>query len=514
VHELDLLKLKFFTNVSHEFRTPLSLIMAPVEKMLNQSREPEQKKQYQLIYRNARRLLALVNQLLDFRKLEMRELRLYPSMGDIVSFVKEVACSFTDMAGAKHIHFNFTTSIESLQISFDPDKIERILFNLLSNAFKFTPEHGNIQVQVGQEAQFVSITVKDSGIGIPQEDQDKIFERFFQHDVPGSILNQGSGIGLAISREFVRLHQGTISVTSEPGNGTSFTVLLPVNNANTEPVINQEELLLEQGTEETTEATGKTSRKKPIVLIVDDNDDIRFYLKDNLRRNYTVYEAMNGAEGWEKTKQLQPDLIVSDVMMPVMDGMELCRTIKNDKQTSHIPVILLTARSAAEPKLEAFQVGANDYVTKPFSFEMLQSRIRNLLAQQEAMRKLFQKQVEVNPSEISITSVDEQFIRQAIETVEEHIGNPEFSVEDLSRALHMSRVALYKKLLALTGKSPLDFIKTIRLKRAAQLLEKSQFNISEIAYEVGFNNPKYFARTFKKEFGLLPSEYAAQKGKT
>ncbi|MBO9200713.1 MULTISPECIES: hybrid sensor histidine kinase/response regulator transcription factor [Niastella] len=513
VHELDLLKLKFFTNVSHEFRTPLSLIMAPVEKMLNHSHEPEQKKQYQLIYRNARRLLALVNQLLDFRKLEMRELRLYPSMGDIVSFVKEITCSFTDMAGAKHIHFNFSNSIESLQISFDPDKLERILFNLLSNAFKFTPEHGSIQVIVGQEEQFVSIMVKDSGIGIPQGDQDKIFERFFQHDIPGSILNQGSGIGLAISKEFVRLHQGTISVTSEPGKGTCFTVLLPVNNVVAELVVSQEELLLQQGGEGAREVTGKASHKKPVILIVDDNEDIRFYLKDNLRRNYVVYEAVNGAEGWEKTKQLQPDLIVSDVMMPVMDGMELCRTIKHDKQTSHIPVILLTARSAAEPKLEAFQVGANDYVTKPFSIEMLQSRIRNLLLQQEAMRKLFHKQVEVSPSEISITSVDEQIIRQAIETVEQHISNPEFSVEDLSRALHMSRVALYKKLLALTGKSPLDFIKTIRLKRAAQLLEKSQFTISEIAYEVGFNNPKYFARTFKKEFGLLPSEYIAQKGK-
>lgn len=511
VHELDLLKLKFFTNVSHEFRTPLSLIMAPVEKMLNTSREPEQKKQYQLIYRNARRLLALVNQLLDFRKLEMRELRLYPSLGDIVSFVKEVSCSFTDMAGARHIHFNFSTSIESLQISFDPDKIERILFNLLSNAFKFTPEHGNIQVLVGREENFVSIQVKDSGIGIPTEDQDKIFERFFQHDVPGSMLNQGSGIGLAISKEFVRLHQGTISVTSEAGKGTCFTVLLPVNSAVTEPVVSsQEELLLEPAAEETTDVVSKSSRKKPVILIVDDNDDIRFYLKDNLRRNYTVYEAVNGAEGWEKTKQHQPDLVVSDVMMPVMDGMELCRTIKHDKQTSHIPIILLTARSAAEPKLEAFQVGANDYVTKPFSFEMLQSRIRNLLAQQEAMRKLFQKQLEVNPSEISITSVDEQFIRQAIDTVEQNISNPGFSVEDLSRALHMSRVALYKKLLALTGKSPLDFIKTIRLKRAAQLLEKSQFTISEIAYEVGFNNPKYFARTFKKEFGMLPSEYAGK----
>jgi signal transduction histidine kinase/ligand-binding sensor domain-containing protein/DNA-binding response OmpR family regulator len=520
IHELDLLKLKFFTNVSHEFRTPLSLIMAPVEKMLKQTHEQEQKKQYQLIYRNARRLLALVNQLLDFRKLEMRELRLYPSLGDIVSFVKEVTCSFTDMAGAKHINFNFTTDIPALQISFDPDKLERILFNLLSNAFKFTQENGAIQVLMelqpgtgdNQHVQYVAIKVKDSGIGIPAEDQERIFERFFQHDVPGSILNQGSGIGLAISKEFVRLHQGTIAVESEAGKGTCFTVLLPV----TAPVpgATVTEALITEPVEEQTEQSGKTSRKKQAILIVDDNEDIRFYLKDNLRCNYTVYEAVNGAEGWEKTKQLQPDLVVSDVMMPVMDGMELCRTIKQDKHTSHIPVILLTARSAAEPKLEAFQVGANDYVTKPFSFEMLQSRIKNLLAQQEAMRKLFQKQVEVNPSEISVTSVDEQFIRQSIETVEQNISNPEFSVEDLSRALHMSRVALYKKLLALTGKSPLDFIKTIRLKRAAQLLEKSQYNISEIAYEVGFNNPKYFARTFRKEFGVLPSEYVAGKTKS
>ncbi|HEY1199857.1 MAG TPA: ATP-binding protein, partial [Niastella sp.] len=511
VHELDLLKLKFFTNVSHEFRTPLSLIMAPVEKMLKQTHEPEQKKQYQLIYRNARRLLALVNQLLDFRKLEMRELRLYPSLGDIVAFVKEVSHSFTDMAGSKHINFNFTTDIADLQISFDPDKLERILFNLLSNAFKFTPEYGNIEVIVSMQSQYVSIQVKDSGIGIPAEDQDKIFERFFQHDVPGSILNQGSGIGLAISKEFVRLHQGTISVASEPGKGTCFTVLLPVTGAAVETTASvSEELLVAEVGEGQLEQPEKANRKRPVILIVDDNEDIRFYLKDNLRRTYTVYEAVNGAEGWERTKQLQPDLVVSDVMMPVMDGMQLCRNIKNDKHTSHIPVILLTARSAAEPKMEAFQVGANDYVTKPFSYEMLQSRIRNLLALQEAMRKLFQKQLEVNPTEISITSVDEQFIRQSIETVEQNISNPDFSVEDLSRALHMSRVALYKKLLALTGKSPLDFIKTLRLKRAAQLLEKSQFTISEIAYEVGFNNPKYFARTFKKEFGLLPSEYAAR----
>jgi len=502
VHELDLMKLKFFTNVSHE---------------------SEQKKQYQLIYRNARRLLALVNQLLDFRKLEMQELRLYPSVGDIVSFVKEISYSFTDMAGTKNIHFSFTTSIESLHISFDPDKLERILFNLLSNAFKFTPEHGTIQVMLDQQAvtannkqnNYVSIKVKDSGIGIPAEEHEKIFERFFQHNVPGSILNQGSGIGLAISKEFARLHQGTISVESEPGKGTCFTVLLPVNTTAAENNIpaNDEAVATTNEEQEGTAKNEKAARKKPVILIVDDNEDIRFYLKDNLRRTYTVYEAVNGAEGWEKTRQYHPDLVVSDVMMPVMDGLELCRKIKHDTSTSHIPVILLTARSAEEPKLEGFQVGANDYVTKPFSFEMLQSRIKNLLSQADAMRKLFQKQVEVNPTEISITSVDEQFLRQALEAVEKNISDPDFSVEDLSRALHMSRVALYKKLLALTGKSPLDFIKSIRLKRAARLLEKSQCTVSEIAYEVGFNNPKYFARTFRKEFGVLPSEYIARKEK-
>jgi signal transduction histidine kinase/ligand-binding sensor domain-containing protein/DNA-binding response OmpR family regulator len=520
IHELDLLKLKFFTNVSHEFRTPLSLIMGPVEKLLKHTKEPEQKKHFQLIYRNARRLLALVNQLLDFRKLEMQELRLYPSVGDIVSFVREISFSFTDMAGSKNINLDFTTDIESLHISFDPDKLERILFNLLSNAFKFTPEQGTIQVilqqqNVGQNngTKYVAIKVKDSGIGIPAEDHDKIFERFFQHDVPGSILNQGSGIGLAISKEFVRLHQGTISVESEPGKGTCFTVLLPVNAPVAEAVVQTtgELAAVEEQPAEQAGKNGKAARKKPVILIVDDNEDIRFYLKDNLRRNYIVYEAVNGAEGWEKTIQYHPDLVVSDVMMPIMDGMALCHKIKHDSQTSHIPVILLTARSAVEPRLEGFQAGANDYVTKPFSYEMLQSRIKNLLAQQDAMRKLFQKQVEVNPTEISITSVDEHFLRQSLEEVEKNISDPEFSVEDLSRALHMSRVALYKKLLALTGKSPLDFIKSIRLKRAARLLEKSQCTVAEIAYEVGFNNPKYFARAFKKEFGMLPSEYVASR---
>lgn len=524
MHELDMLKLKFFTNVSHEFRTPLSLIIAPAEKMSKQVEDEGLRKQFQLIYRNAKRLLGLVNQLLDFRKLEMQELRLYPSKGDIIRFIKELVYSFTDIAEKKNIRFTFHNTIDSLEVSFDPDKMERIMFNLLSNAFKFTRESGNVDVYIrqkqvnsnGKSEQYVEIKVKDTGIGIPLDQQEKIFERFFQHDVPGSILNQGSGIGLAITKEFVRLHQGSIAVESKPDWGTCFTVLLPVNAPVpvmvTETV--SEQTVLHALHEEEMEPSENGKRKKPVILIIDDNDDIRFYLKDNMRASYIIYEADNGKDGWQKALQLQPDLIVSDVMMPDMNGMELCRKIKTEPQTSHIPVILLTARTAEEQKLEGFETGASDYITKPFSIEILQSRIRNLLAQQEAMRKLFQKQIEINPGEISVTSVDEQFIRQALEVVEKNISNTDFSVEDLSRALHMSRVALYKKLLSLTGKPPLEFIRTIRLKRAAQLLEKSQLNISEIAYEVGFNNPKYFARFFRREFNVLPSEYgAARKNK-
>jgi signal transduction histidine kinase/ligand-binding sensor domain-containing protein/DNA-binding response OmpR family regulator len=521
MHELDMLKLKFFTNVSHEFRTPISLIMAPVEKMMKGTEDAGEKKQFQLIYRNAKRLLALVNQLLDFRKLEMQELRLYPSVGDIVGFVKELTLSFTDLAEKKNINFTFSTTHEVIEMSFDPDKIERIMFNLLSNAFKFTNELGNIEVAVKKRraednAEIVDIYVSDDGIGIPPESKQKIFERFFQHETPDSMLKQGSGIGLAISKEFIRLHGGSISVDSEPGKGTTFIVSLPLTGYATPQqhrMYQETEVLMHKADSEGDNNDTTLQKRKGSVLVIDDNDDIRFYIKDNLRNTYTVYQAASGLEGWEKAQRFQPDLIISDVMMPDMDGLELCRKIKQDTRTSHIPVILLTARTADNQKLEGLNTGANDYITKPFSFEILQSRIKNLMQQQEAMRKLFQKQIDVKPGEISATPVDEQFIAKAIDIVEKNIAETEFSVEDLSKALFMSRVALYKKLLSLTGKAPLDFIRTLRMKRAAQLMEKTQMTVSEIAYEVGFSNPKYFAKFFKKEFDILPSEYIASKRK-
>jgi signal transduction histidine kinase/ligand-binding sensor domain-containing protein/DNA-binding response OmpR family regulator len=517
-HALEQLKTKFFTNVSHEFRTPLTLIISPLDKIIKHTVDEEQKKQLNLVQRNAKRLLSLINQLLDFRKMEVQEIKLHASIGDIISFTRDISHSFMDVAETKKIQFSFSSNVENLEIYFDKDKIEKILFNLLSNAFKYTHDNGTVSIDLKYNPSVndenngtLAIEVKDTGIGIPAGMHEKIFERFFQTDVPESMVNQGSGIGLAITKEFVKLHNGIITVKSEPEQGTCFTVLLPAKKiydaqarAATHPVTTED---AEQMIPERNQKNGK---KKTIVL-VEDNEDIRFYLKDNLKGLYKVEEAANGKEGWEKIKMQNPDLVISDIMMPLMDGVELARKIKTETLTAHIPVILLTAIGSEEKQLEGLKAGVNDYITKPFTFEILASRIRNLLAQQELLQKQFQKQIEVNPGEVTITPVDEKFLKQALEVVEKNLDNPGFSVEDFSRDMFMNRVTLYRKILSITGKTPIEFIRTIRLKRAARLLEKSGMSVAEIAYEVGFNNPKNFTKAFKEEFGMPPSEYVAHK---
>lgn len=524
MHELDMMKIRFFTNVSHEFRTPLSLILTPVEKLIQQSDDDGQQKQFKLIHRNARRLLNLVNQLLDFRKMEVQELRLNATPGDIIKFIREISWSFTDIAEKKNIRFHFQATLDSLLTRFDPDKVERILFNLLSNAFKFTPEHGSISVVVQPEEKEpgqpgLAIQVKDTGIGIPKEKQELIFERFFQHDTPDSIVNQGSGIGLAITREFVKLHGGTITVTSEPERGSCFTVWLPVQAVpavavaaalNGHPVREAAAQPVHQPAEEA--APEVYDAKKKMLLLVEDNEDFRFYLKDNLRQHFMILEATDGKEGWQKALGHHPDLIVSDISMPEMNGIELCKKLRKDQRTSHIPVILLTALAGEEQQLKGLETGANDYLTKPFNFEILLSRIRNLLAQQAIARKTFEKRIDMQPAEVSLPSPDEQFLQKVMELIEQNMSNPDFSVEELSKGVYMSRVALYKKLLALTGKTPIEFIRSVRLKRAASLLEKSNMTVAEIAYEVGFNNPKYFSKFFKMEYHVLPSQWGANQG--
>ncbi|WP_428330412.1 two-component regulator propeller domain-containing protein [Mucilaginibacter sp.] len=525
MHELDLMKIKFFTNVSHEFRTPLSLIMAPVDKILKQISEPEIQRQLLLVNRNAKRLLNLVNQLLDFRKMEYQELKLHERNGDIVGFIKDLSYAFTDVADQKNIQFVFDTEIASFYTSFDHDKIERILFNLLSNAYKFTHEGGQVSVLLNlidkkeNSGQHLEIRVIDTGIGIANDKLDRIFDPFFQNDIPGSMLNQGSGIGLSITKEFVKLHHGEIFVESEFNQGSCFTVLLPVRELD-KNLFTDTPMLLEHSEAFLPEATSqkngvhKDNRdgKKPTVLLVEDNEDFRFYIKDNLKSAFNIIEAENGKKGWQKTLAQHPNLIVSDISMPEMTGIDLCMKIRNDKRTSHIPVILLTALMGEDQQLKGLEIGATDYMTKPFNFEILQSKIKNILSQQEYMRKTYQKQVDVSPTEMQVDSPDELFIKKVLLLIDNNISNPNFSVEELSSDVFVSRYTLYKKILAMTGKTPNELVRSMRLKRAAQLLETGHLTISQICHKVGFKSQKYFVKTFKSEYNTIPSKYLESMG--
>jgi signal transduction histidine kinase/ligand-binding sensor domain-containing protein/DNA-binding response OmpR family regulator len=527
-HEIDMLKIKFITNISHEFKTPLSLIISPVEKMLKSIDKPELQNQLLMVFRNARRLLNLVNQLLDFRRMEFQQIKLSPTLGDIVAFSRDITHSFSDLTEKKNIELHFKSEIENLKMIFDHDKIEKIIFNLLSNALKFTPEKGTITVSLSQrivndvikvngnsDMSWVLIKVQDTGIGIPKEKQEKVFERFYQIENPRSQIKQGTGIGLSLVNEFVKLHNGKIELESEEGRGSCFTVMLPAISESDMIEFSRQSAMLNGESPLPVQSEIKDHRIEgnPSILIVEDNEDFLFYLKDYLKTNYNIIEAHNGSAGLKLARDFVPDLIVSDIMMPEMDGIEMCRAIKNDKRTSHIPVILLTARASDNLKVEGFETGAEDYITKPFSFEILESRIKNLIQQREKIKKSFQKRFELTPSEIQITSLDEKLIQKAVSIVEKNLSDPDFSVDILAREVGMSRVHLYKKLTSLTGKSPIEFIRVIRLRRAAQLLEKSQLTIAEVAYQVGFNNPKYFTKYFKDEHKVLPSEYAANKMK-
>ncbi|MFC4142861.1 two-component regulator propeller domain-containing protein [Pedobacter mendelii] len=521
MHELDLMKIKFFTNISHEFRTPLSLIITPMEKLIKQTEEIGKKQQMQMIHRNGRRLLNMVNQLLDFRRMEVQQLKLDYKLGDIVDFIKELTYSFTDIADKKNIKFHFESDLTSLITEFDYDKIERILFNLLSNAFKFTPESGEVAVKLSSmqsesNKTILLINITDNGIGIDEDKLNRIFDRFFQSDIPGSFVNQGSGIGLSITKEFVRMHGGKVWAESEVGVGSKFTVKIPFNEADVTIVENSKlsftvKSPLRIVAEEKNQPNFSEYNKKPILLLVEDNDDFRFYLKDNLNEYYQIFEASNGKEGWQKVLSVHPDLVVSDVSMPEMNGIDLCRKIKGDQRTANTPVILLTALTGEEMQISGLETGANDYLMKPFNFEILLFKIKNQLTQLKSSEIKFKKQVNISPKTDEIESVDEKFMRQLTLLIENNVSNSEYSVDQLSGEMNMSRVSLYKKVLLLTGKSPVEYIRYYRLKKSTQLLEKSQLTISEIAYEVGFNNPKYFTKYFKQEFNMLPSAYITQK---
>lgn len=494
--ELDQLKTKFFTNVSHEFRTPLSLIISPIEKLARQEEEESKRVHLDLVHRNAKRLLNLVNQLLDFRKIDTRSLHLQNVEGDILLHIRDYALSFKDLAEAKEIIYTVDIPHSSVLCAFDHDKLERIIFNLLSNAFKFTPVGGRVDFQAKVLHHELFLQVSDTGIGISEEAKAKIFERYYQDDLLQTVLNQGSGIGLSIVREYLHLMGGKIEVKSELRKGSLFQVHLPLGSS---PLHHPK-----------SEKRGALGGQK--ILVVEDDEDFRFYLLDNLRENYAVEEARNAEEAWEKTLSFHPDMIVTDVNMPGDTGIELCKKIKGDKRTLHIPVILLTALSAEAVQLEGIEAGAADYIVKPFNVELLLSKIRSHLKQKSSLEKTFKKQVSVDVKTTGMESLDEKFIRKVLEVVEKNIGNPLFSVEALAEEMSVSRVGLYKKIFSLTGHSPSEFIRQVRLKRAAQMLEETGYTVSEISYEVGFNNPKAFSRYFRSFWGMLPTDYRKSKG--
>lgn len=501
--ELDQMKFRFFTNISHEFRTPLTLIMTPLSTLIAQEKEEKTKSKLSSIYKNAEDMLSLINQLLDFRKLEMGGEKLKLDLDDFIKFIRYTYISFNEAAANKGIDFTFESECEQLYIWFDKNKVKKIINNIYSNALKFTPAGGYISTSVKQiennGEKMIRIDISDTGCGIQEKDLNTIFERFYQgtNNEPGKV---GSGIGLHLAKEYIQLHEGKIEVNSKVKEGSTFTIYIPTY------------LTGNKNINKTKDATGteikqEESAPAKTILIVEDNFEFRHFLTEQLHDRFNVLEAGDGEEGEKLANNNSPDLIISDLMMPKLNGLELCQRLKTNIQTSHIPVILLTARLSDEAKIESYKAGADSYISKPFNFEVLLTRIEMLIEQQEKRKKLFHKTIEITPSTITNTSLDEEFVKKALLLVEKNINNTEYSTDDLSSDIGMSRSALYRKFESITGLTPNEFIRSVRLKRAAQLIKDSQYNISEIAMMVGFNTIKYFNRHFKDEFGMTPSQY-------
>lgn len=513
--EANQAKLRFFTNISHEFRTPLTLILAPVEDLLSRKRlNPPFRQELQLIRRNTLRLLQLINQLMDFRKLENGKMRLRASHQDLGSFVKEMAGPFEQLAHRRQIEFVVHVPRRPLLVWFDASMLDKVLFNLLSNAFKYTPDDGQITVQVEELDERVAIRVQDTGPGLSEMDAAHLFERFYQGDRPQTL---GTGLGLSLSKELVERHHGHIQVHSQPGAGATFIVELPLGDQHlTEAEKVEEQMVASRDWQlldlahprPKAEAAGTSEEEKPYtILLVEDNTELLNFLVRKLSAFYHVLNATDGQTGLDLAQQHIPDLIISDVMMSGMNGLDLCKMLKERVTTSHIPVMLLTAKSDVEQEIEGLQAGADAYLCKPFHFALLLERIRGLIFNRELLHKRLVSGQNLVVRHNAATNLDQDFVDRFIKTVEANLGNADFNVQDLSKALNMSRVQLYRKVKALLGYSVNDYLQNLRLKRAMQLLAHSNIPITDIAYEVGFSSPSYFSTVFKNKYQLSPTEY-------
>ncbi len=505
--QLTEMKFRFFTNISHELRTPLTLIITPLQSLRRRIGEVSNETistQLALIDNNAQRLLTLVNRLLDFRKMDMGQQKLELAGGDFYEFVNTACEAFRPLSREKSIGLGCAIPNKSLYMMFDKAKVQHIIANLLSNAFKFTPEGGNIAVSVSEtEDRKVRLTVKDTGCGIDEKDLPHIFERFFQSRSGQSSSSAGTGIGLNMVQEMTRLHGGTTSVESKVDEGTTFTVTLPTDlrPENNEPV----DAIVKSV--ETKEASTDNEQMSANVLVVDDNDEFRQFLAGELSADYNILQAANGEKALQMVQDYDIDLIVSDVMMPQMDGMELCRRIKEDVSTSHIMVILLTARTAEEVKIEGFRSGADDYLSKPFNMEMLQLRISHLLELRQKCTEKFARGEDVKVEEVASNELDQKFLADAMAAVEKNLDNDAYDIDAFASDVCMSRSTVYRKLMSLTGQKPSEFIRTIRLKHAARLIKEGLYSLTDIGYMCGFSSASYFYRCFKKQYGVNPGNY-------
>lgn len=512
-------KLVFFTNVSHDFRTPLTLVADPVEQLLeDKALTPRQQSLLKVVHKNVHILLRLVNQILDFRKYENDKLELVRANMNLRVQLQEWSHSFQTLALKKHIHFVLEVNDDRADylMAVDAEKMERVYFNLLSNAFKFTPENGTITVTLStltkeEGGRYARLVVADTGSGISVQHIRHIFDRFYQIDVN----HAGSGIGLALAKAFVELHGGEITVDSVEGKGTVFTVDIPMTVVEEpsadlvqEPRITQQTVVEELEDMETEEQI--PDENKECILIIDDNADVRDYVKSLLKEEYTVIEAPDGRAGLKKAMKYVPDAIICDVMMPVMDGLECCRKLKTELQTSHIPVMLLTACSLDEQRIQGFECGADSYISKPFNSKLLLVRLRNLMDNHKRLKQFFGDKTTLSKEPVS--DVDKGFVDRFRELIEENLADSELSVEDLGSKMGLSRVQLYRKIKALTNYSPNELVRIARLKKAASLLASSEKTISEITYEVGFTSPSYFTKCYKDYFGESPTDFLKRRG--
>jgi signal transduction histidine kinase/DNA-binding response OmpR family regulator len=517
--ELDLVKSDFFSNVTHEFRTPLTLILGHLEQVIPTVADEQAKKELIVVKRNAKILEKLINQLLDIAKIEANRMDIDLRRGNIVPFVNEIQKSFVSLSLRKGVALKFHADEESINMDFDPDKVELIFFNLLSNAFKFT-DNGEVNLRIGLAQKdgkdCCKLVVQDTGVGIIEEQIDKVFDRFYQSENSRWRKNKGTGIGLALVKDLVDLHKGHIDLKSISGVGTEITILLPLEQAASEtesemeipaldPIDPDLEVPVDFEPQNQVLSEEEISAQN-IVLVIEDNDDIRNFLRLTLEPKYRVFEAIDGETGIAKATEIIPDIIICDIMMPGKDGFEVTKVLKKQEKTSHVPIVLLTAKAGVENRITGLETGADAYIPKPFSSEELHARITNLIDGRKKLKEKFSRALTIKPEVAIEPSMEQKFLMRVKGVVDQFLGDENFSVEQLSKEVGMSRAQLHRKLIALTGVSASRFVRNYRLEHAHQLLQNKVGTVSEIAYRVGYSSPAYFTKCFTEDYGISPSQ--------